>query len=340
MTGVGHSSDLPQCWDYDSLAELVRQGIVLHKQMAAVIEGLITEILFDIHQHSEQHSQDSLQLTYRRIPQDPIDSTDSVLVLISVSDAWQQTMQAWEAWQQAGLVDCSQNLAPAIWQAEELRRQTSLQVYQNLTNLADGNRTLRDLAVKLKQNVLPIIQSIKPYLTQRLMGLVEVGDYSWVNPVKTTNLEPNVVSPPSSPVQSQPTSPLVAYIDDSQSDSLTMGHILTLAGYRYINVQDPVTALPILLEYKPSLIFLDLVMPIANGYEICAQIRRVSAFKNTPVIILTSHDGIVDRVRAKMVGSSGFLAKPITRDKILRILQRHLPTPMPVQWSRLQTVQA
>jgi chemotaxis family two-component system response regulator PixG len=117
-----------------------------------------------------------------------------------------------------------------------------------------------------------------------------------------------------------------------------MSQILTQAGYRCINVQDPVKALPILLEHKPGLIFLDLVMPVANGYEICGQIRRVSVFKDTPVIILTSNDGIVDRVRAKMVGSSGFLAKPIERSKVLAILQRYLPTPTPAPSQRLPTV--
>lgn len=66
-------------------------------------------------------------------------------------------------------------------------------------------------------------------------------------------------------------------------------------------------------------------MPIANGYEICSQIRRVSALNHIPVIILTSNDGIVDRVRAKMVGSSGFLAKPIVTEKVLKILQKYLP---------------
>ncbi|NES25026.1 MAG: response regulator, partial [Symploca sp. SIO3E6] len=80
-----------------------------------------------------------------------------------------------------------------------------------------------------------------------------------------------------------------------------------------------------LLEHKPELIFLDLVMPIANGYEICAQIRRVSAFQEIPVIIITSSDGIVDRVRAKVVGSSGFLTKPIEQEKVLHILHRYLP---------------
>ncbi|MBW4595979.1 MAG: response regulator [Brasilonema angustatum HA4187-MV1] len=140
-------------------------------------------------------------------------------------------------------------------------------------------------------------------------------------------------------IQPKEIASIVAYIDDSQSDNLIMGEILKLAGYRYVNIQDPVTALPILLEYKPNLIFLDLIMPIANGYEICTQIRRISAFKNTPVVIVTSSDGIIDRVRSKIVGSSGFLAKPITKEKVLKVLQKHLPTPVPVQSTHLQTVQ-
>ncbi|MEC4815673.1 MAG: response regulator [Scytonema sp. PMC 1069.18] len=135
----------------------------------------------------------------------------------------------------------------------------------------------------------------------------------------------SLIAPPTDQVEPQSTSPLITYVDDSYSDSMKMSHILKQAGYRFVSVREAIAALPILLESKPSLIFLDLVMPIANGYEICAQIRRVSALKNTPVIILTSNDGIVDRVRAKMAGSSGFLAKPITEEKVLRILAKYLP---------------
>ena len=51
------------------------------------------------------------------------------------------------------------------------------------------------------------------------------------------------------------------------------------------------------LEYKPDIIFLDLVMPVANGYEICSQLRRVNTFRDTPIIILTSNDGVLDRLR-------------------------------------------
>jgi len=86
-----------------------------------------------------------------------------------------------------------------------------------------------------------------------------------------------------------------------------------------------------LLEQRLSLIFLDLVMPIANGYEICAQIRRTSIFKDMPVIIVTGNDGIVDRVRAKIVRSTDFLAKPIDTNKVLTILQKYISIPNPIK---------
>ncbi len=328
-----------QYLDYQSLAELVRQGQVGRWQIAAVIEGYITEIVFDIHQQWDRfRHRAKWQLTYRSIPQETLDSIDFTLVSIGVDQVWQQAMQAWLTWQQEALTEISPNLAPAIWKPEELRWQTSPMAYHNLVALVDGNQTFRDLAVKLKQNLLPLTQSIMPYIRKGSIEVIEVGDLScYVKTVTPTKPEPALVPPRVSPVQPQPTAPLVVCIDDSRIDSQMMNQILAQAGYRCISVQDPVKALPILLENKPDLVFLDLVMPVANGYEICAQIRRVSVFKDIPVIILTSNDGIVDRVRAKMVGSSGFLAKPIEKEKVLATLQRYLPASTPVPSQRLQT---
>lgn len=119
-------------------------------------------------------------------------------------------------------------------------------------------------------------------------------------------------------------SPLIIYIDDSPMDSKIMGDILQQAGFRYGNIQEATQALPLLIEQKPRLIFLDLVMPVANGYEICAQVRRVSRLKNIPIVIVTSNNTIIDRVRAKMVGASGFISKPIKRDKMLKTVHNLL----------------
>lgn len=103
-----------------------------------------------------------------------------------------------------------------------------------------------------------------------------------------------------------------------------MEKILTSRGYQAITVTDSMRAIATLLTRKPNLIFLDLVMPNTNGYEICAQLRKVSAFQDTPVVILTGNDGIVDRLRAKLVGASDFLSKPVDAETVLTVVEKHL----------------
>lgn len=350
-----------QCSDFHSLGEMVKQWKIQQEQLEAVVEGHILEILFDIHQswEKQQSSYDNyLQLTYSSIPEEVL---DSILIEIPVESTLRQAMKLWEAWQRAGLGDCSPNLAPIICKTEELQQQTSPLVYRNLTNLADGTLTFRDLAAKLNRNLLLLTQPIMPFIRKGLMGLKEVEDYSNINQpmtssavgskAKESNLDNGKIrrgeSLPQAPTfqrpipSSTPKVPLIVSIDDSRIDSMTMNRIITEAGYRCISIQDPVKALPILLENKPDLIFLDLVMPVANGYEICGQIRRISVFQDTPIIILTSNDGIVDRVRAKMVGSSGFLAKPIVADKVLSTLHKYIELiPQSQQYQNLQSIRA
>lgn len=327
-----------RCPDYDALTIAVKQGKIHWEQMAVVVEGNIIEILFDIIQWVERlRYRSGDRLIYQQFSQK---TQEAMLVLMPAEQAWRQAMKVWEAWQRAGLSNICPNLAPKIVKAEELQRQTSPRVYQNLISLANGTQSFRDLAVKLNRNLLLLTQPIVPYIQKGIIQLIELENisntvkqgpvnYSLEKELKNQEQkERNAIFPVinrtaarSSP---QPTSPLIACIDDSRIDSLTMSQILTQAGYQCLNIQDPVQALVQLLEKKPDLIFLDLIMPVANGYEICAQIRRVSILKDTPVIILTSNDGIVDRVRAKMVGSSGFLAKPINAEKVLTTLQKHL----------------
>jgi two-component system, chemotaxis family, response regulator PixG len=305
-SSASQGNDRLRYWDYEALSQLVRRREIQPKQLEAIAFSSNVEILFDIiqtvHQLRHLSHRPGMQLLYRRAPQE---MANHMLVSVQADQAWLQAWQLWKGWLQAGLADFSPNLAPVVWDADELRQQTSLLVYHNLTTLADGYWTMRDLSVKLQQPMLSLAESIAPYVNQGVMGLDQVEDIHYS-------------------VQAATTGALVAYIEDSRFDSTAMSNILSRAGYRYINIRDSTQALPMLLEHKPDVILLDLIMPVANGYEVCAQIRRVSAFKNTPVIIVTSSDGLVDRVRAKLVGSSGFIAKPISPEKVLPTVRQHL----------------
>lgn len=117
---------------------------------------------------------------------------------------------------------------------------------------------------------------------------------------------------------------LVACVDDSILIYQALERILTENGYRSYGVQDPLRIMPSLIRNKPDFIFLDLLMPITNGYEVCEQIRKTPSLKDIPVIILTGKDGLVDRMRSKMVGATGFLGKPVESDAVLKMLKKYL----------------
>jgi chemotaxis family two-component system response regulator PixG len=301
--------DLQVCWEYQLLCHWVEQQKVTREQAARLIRAAVVEVLFDITQSMEVScdlSQDNLLSTR--------------LVLIDADQMITESQQLWSKWQGAKIADRSPNAAPVIRQAEQLQQRTTPQVYQTLKQLLDGNQSLRDLSVRMKRDVLSVTTSLLPYLQLGLVELIKIPDL------------PPPIAPPVRGVVAQPDVPsgaLIACVDDSPLICQTMEKVLTTANYQFVGVNDPLRAIAILLARKPDLIFLDLVMPNANGYEICGQLRKLSIFKNTPIVILTGNDGIVDRVRAKMVGSTDFLGKPVNSDMVLQTIKKHLHDQVP-----------
>ena len=110
--------------------------------------------------------------------------------------------------------------------------------------------------------------------------------------------------------------------------AIRLEQIFLEQGYQFISVMDSLKAIPIAIAKKPQLIFLDLVMPNANGYEICSRLRKIGAFQHTPIVILTGNDGVIDRVRAKVVGATDFITKPVQSELVLEIAQKYL-NPVP-----------
>jgi len=117
--------------------------------------------------------------------------------------------------------------------------------------------------------------------------------------------------------------PLVLCIDDSQSTCQQLGRIVEASGYRYVAVQNPAEAIPKAIETRPSLIFLDLVMPKVSGHELCTQLRRISALRSVPIVVLTGSDNMLDRVRLKVAGSTLFLKKPLSNSTVQRVLSSY-----------------
>lgn len=286
-------------WEYQQIAHWVDRQIITARQGEMAIAFILEEILFDL----TQASQVVCRLDRGKIlsPElEPIDPQEPI----------ERVHQIWNSWQDGGIADRMPDLTPVILQPQQLQQKTSISAYHSLCKLLDGNRTLRDLSVQLNTSTLQVIDSLLPYIQSGIFGLVDVPDL----------LEP--VTPLSGGDSSD--GPLIACIDDSIMVCHMMEQIINLAGYQFMAVNDPVDAITALMTRQPDLIFLDVVMPQINGYDLCAQIRKYPEFAETPIIFLTSNSGIIDRIRAKMVGSSDFVRKTVDADELLQKIVKHL----------------
>jgi twitching motility two-component system response regulator PilG len=117
----------------------------------------------------------------------------------------------------------------------------------------------------------------------------------------------------------------VLVIDDSNTIRRSAEIFLKQGGFTVLLAEDGFDALAKLGDFKPDLVFCDILMPRLDGYQACAIIKRNPEFANVPVIMLSSKDGLFDKARGRMVGSQDYLTKPFTKDQLLQAVRQHLP---------------
>jgi twitching motility two-component system response regulator PilG len=117
----------------------------------------------------------------------------------------------------------------------------------------------------------------------------------------------------------------VMVIDDSNTIRRSAEIFLMQAGCKVILAEDGFDALAKISDHQPDIVFCDIMMPRLDGYQTCALIKKNPRFAQTPVIMLSSKDGLFDRARGRMVGSDEYLTKPFTKDSLLKTVGTHTP---------------
>lgn len=308
-------SEQYSCPEYRNLCILLQRQLSAPENISKLIVSKVIEVLFDIFQ---QEKLTSLELESEEMFISSMigDATEDSLITVDLERCFLQMQQEWGAWMKNGFSSVYPDHAPKIKSREKLQKAVPAVVYQNFIKLLDGRRSLRDLAVGMNKDLLLLTKSIYPYVYKGLLELVQVPDLKLVETSKTNS---NIKSKSKSTSGSKQ---LIACIDDSPQICQIMNQIIQRAGYQFLGIQQPIQAVPKLIGVNPKMIFLDIGMPILNGYEVCTQIRRVSKLQEVPIIMLTGNDGVFDRVKAKVCGASDFLSKPIEVDKILQTIDK------------------
>ncbi|MBR7799902.1 response regulator [Undibacterium fentianense] len=115
----------------------------------------------------------------------------------------------------------------------------------------------------------------------------------------------------------------IMVIDDSSTIRRSAEIFLGQVGYKVVLAEDGFDALAKINDTHPHLIFCDILMPRLDGYQTCALIKKSAKFRDTPVIMLSSKDGLFDRARGAMVGSEEYLTKPFTKDSLLKTVRKY-----------------
>jgi chemotaxis family two-component system response regulator PixG len=297
-------------WEYTLLNLWVARQRITPEQASSMALSTLIDVLFDVTQApsiSKQIRHDDLAAT----------SIDCA----QVEDVIAKTQWRWQGWQNAKLTDYSLHKAPVIKQAAALREQCSPQFYQMLVQRLNGQHSLYDLAVQMQRDVVEVTALLLPFIQLGWVELITIPDLPaliYPGRMSKTALLPAAPSP------ATPPKALIACVDDSTLVRNTMESLLTSAGYQFLGIESALRAISVLLVRKPDLIFLDLVMPDANGYEVCEQLRKLSSFRHTPIVILTGNDGYSNRLRASFAKASGFLSKPLNAETVLGEIRKHL----------------
>lgn len=291
-------------WEYTLLNLWVARQRITPAQADSMVLSTLIDVLFDVTQAtslSKQIRHDALAVTQVGFAQ--------------VEDVIAKTQWRWQTWQDAKLAAYSPHKAPIIKQPDALREQCSPQFYQMLVQRLNGQHTLYELAAQMQRDVVEVTALLLPFIQLGWVELMTISDLPAL-------IYPRRASKPSpSPVASKA---LIACVDDSALVRNTMETLLTSAGYQFLGIESALRSISVLLARKPDLIFLDLVMPDANGYEVCEQLRKLSSFRHTPIVILTGNDGYSNRLRASFAKASGFLSKPLNAETVLGEIRKHL----------------
>ncbi|VEP13878.1 Response regulator receiver protein [Hyella patelloides LEGE 07179] len=312
------------------LVDLQGQGLIQRSQMASLMESIAIEVLFDAIQYGETNNDN---LSCNKVSEEQNDNLLLLLPFLNVDAILTEAKQQWDEWETAGFSKYSPNLYPTIKQVTLLKSVIKSDVEQKIVRSMDGNQTLRKIAAKNKIGVLDV--------TRFVLSLFDLEAVTFSKVPRTKNKTSTVIdSNPSKPIASAKApskktppkyhktkankSPLVVCVDDSPLICKVVKDIVLEQNYDFLEIQEPIKVIPTLLRKKPNLIFLDLMMPVINGYELCAQLRKTPRLKDVPIIILTGKDGLIDRMRAKMVGSTDFMAKPVDKLSLLKMLEKYL----------------
>jgi len=283
--------------EYGYLWTLLENLSLTPSQGRSILKNMVNETLFDL-----------LGLHQGSFVFDMGPALAPQLAGLEIGSLVSSVAQQVQEWKQLHPHIQSPDWCPAVSDTAELEAAVPAATFNTLTRWADGKTSIRRIARYLGRDILSVAKAVYPYVQQGLVQLSPPISESIAAPRREFSLR-----------SAADETPRVVCIDDEATVRKAVEFVLNPHGYAVSSIGNPLKSLSLVFQLKPDLILCDIAMPEPDGYEICAMLRRSTAFRQTPIIMLTGKDGFIDRVRARMVGATDYLTKPFS-DRELRLL--------------------
>lgn len=288
--------------EYGYLWALLEKHVLTPAQGRSIIKSMLHETLFDLlglHQGAfifEMGSALAPQLM--TLPIEPL-----VAKIIKQVQEWKQFHPHIQ----------SPDQCPIVSDPEALREALPENTFKTVTRWADGHTSIRQMARYLNRDILTVARAIYPYVQQGLVQLSHLPSQPG-SPAQPPSSGANAVAQPLR----------VMCIDDDVTVGKIVESMLSERGYRVSAINNPLKSFGVAFQRKPHLILCDIAMPEPDGYEICAMLRRSTAFRQVPIVMLTGKDGFIDRVKARMVGATDYLTKPFGEQELVMLVEKYI----------------
>ncbi|HBL59669.1 MAG TPA: response regulator [Cyanobacteria bacterium UBA8803] len=287
--------------EYGYLWALLEHHIITPAQGRSILQSMVHETLFDL--LSLHNGYFVFEISPALAPQ---------LTTLEIAPLVTKIMKQVQEWKQFHPHIQSPHQCPIVADEGRLRATLPQNAFRTLERWADGKTSLRQMARYLNRDLLTVAKAIYPYVQEGWIQLLSATVQEMPATRQSWELSPVAQAP------------RVVCIDDDVAIGKTVEYTLKAEGYQVKAIQNPLKALSQIFQIKPDLILCDLVMPKLDGYELCGMLRQSTAFRLTPIIMLTGKDGFIDRIRARMVGATDYLTKPFGASELLMLLERYI----------------
>ncbi|HEY9767078.1 MAG TPA: response regulator [Coleofasciculaceae cyanobacterium] len=206
---------------------------------------------------------------------------------------------------------------------QQLKQINNPQVQDHFENSVDGKQTLVDIAEKMRKDPLNVAKSYFNWVNNGWVSFVQ----NPLNPqarVESTEIASPALTPINS-AQPQDNSnlPVILSVDDSPIIQTTIKRALQ-EHYNVLLADKATEALKILNQNPVQLLLLDLTMPDVDGLEFCKTIRKIPKFQDLPIIMVTARDGLVNKMKGHIAGTSRYLTKPFKPEELREIVRQYI----------------